>query len=248
MLPAPPEMKPDYGIYASKTVMFSIVAGNLAVLLSLWLLRPGATPVDGFVEGFPAFLFYAGVFLVLLGLLLYARAVGWKRNIRDILLTELNLQGPERVLDVGCGTGFFLIGMAERLKSGRAIGLEPWAVRERTGPDITHTEENTRRANVADLVELHAGEYHQLPFPDASMDAVVCGWPSRKQPTADIMEKVIPELWRVLKSGGRICLVDVANISAYQNWLKQRNAGDIKMFGPRMDYPWPCYLLIAIKP
>jgi SAM-dependent methyltransferase len=89
----------------------------------------------------------------------------------------------DNVLDVGCGTGLELLGIAQAVRS--VVGLEPNAeMRERA---IEHV---TRAAlkNVA-IVE---GTYEELPYHDGSFDVV----------TATMAPVVTQELHRVLKPGG----------------------------------------------
>ena len=42
------------------------------------------------------------------------------------LLDQLSLSGDERILDMGCGRGAILLLAAERLTTGRAVGVDLW--------------------------------------------------------------------------------------------------------------------------
>ena len=42
------------------------------------------------------------------------------------LLDTLRLRGDERILDLGCGRGAVLLMAAERLTTGRAVGVDLW--------------------------------------------------------------------------------------------------------------------------
>jgi arsenite methyltransferase len=91
----------------------------------------------------------------------------WSAMFGLLLLDEVPLQGVRRALDVGCGTGFPLIELAERLGPAVAVhGLDPWsgglsraaaklAVRET--PNVT----------------LHEGSAASMPFEDAGFDLIV---------------------------------------------------------------------------
>jgi trans-aconitate 2-methyltransferase len=45
--------------------------------------------------------------------------------LADSHLAQLHLDGPERVLDIGCGDGKVSAGIARRLKSGSVLGIDP---------------------------------------------------------------------------------------------------------------------------
>src|SRR5262249_41629009 len=49
------------------------------------------------------------------------------------LLDQLNLRGNERILDLGCGRGAVLLLAAQRLTTGRAVGVDVWRRRDQSG-------------------------------------------------------------------------------------------------------------------
>src|SRR6476619_985280 len=52
--------------------------------------------------------------------MIYDSKIGKIRE-RETYLDQINWNGNERVMDVGCGLGLFLIGAAKRLSTGRAV-------------------------------------------------------------------------------------------------------------------------------
>src|SRR5438552_9399431 len=60
-------------------------------------------------------------FAIAPGVMLWGSLHG-KRLVRDWMLRRIPWRGDERVLDVGCGRGLMMIGAAERLTTGRAVG------------------------------------------------------------------------------------------------------------------------------
>jgi len=59
---------------------------------------------------------------------LYDELPMWSALAGELLLEGVPLAGARRVLDLGCGTGFPLLELAERLGSGAFVaGLDPWA-------------------------------------------------------------------------------------------------------------------------
>src|SRR2546423_3467832 len=76
--------------------------------------------------------------------------VAWAR-----LLDGLELRGDERVLDLGCGRGAVLLMAAQRLTSGRAVGVDVWRRADQSGNSADATRANAAAEGVADRVELH---------------------------------------------------------------------------------------------
>lgn len=91
-----------------------------------------------------------------------------------------------RLLDVACGTGH-IAGVA----AGRGAKSE--------GIDFASTMVEKAKSRYPG-VPFKEGDAEQLPFADASFDAVACGFGLLHMARP---EQVIKEAWRVLKSGGR---------------------------------------------
>lgn len=110
----------------------------------------------------------------------------------------LGINGGDRVLDVGCGTGDDVIRMAGIVGPfGRAVGL-----------DLSESmiEQARQRSEGSDLpVEFVPGSAYDLPFPDASFDACRC---ERVLQHLDEPLKAIQEMVRVVRPGGRVLLID----------------------------------------
>ncbi len=112
--------------------------------------------------------------------------VGWrKRTIRD-----LGLPHGSTVLDLACGTGDFCKGLA-------GAGLRP------VGIDLSYGMLAAARTEVA-LVQ---GDALRLPVPDAAVDGVTCGFALRNFKE---LGPFFAELARVVRPGGRIALLEVA--------------------------------------
>lgn len=90
----------------------------------------------------------------------------WSAMFGLLLLEQVPMTATS-VLDVGCGTGFPLIELAERLGSSAIVhGVDPWS------PALKRAAEKIA-ARETKNVELHEGSASALPFPDATFDLIV---------------------------------------------------------------------------
>jgi ubiquinone/menaquinone biosynthesis C-methylase UbiE len=120
---------------------------------------------------------------------------------RDTYLGLLDIAPDDRVLDVGCGSGAVTRELARRVGShGLAVGVDP------SPALLAVARELAREAGVGDRVQFREGNALRLPFPDRSFDAVVCVTVLSHVPNG---EAAIPELLRVLRSGGRLGVFDL---------------------------------------
>ena len=114
------------------------------------------------------------------------------------LMKVADLRPGERVLDAACGTGVVAKLAAEQVAPGGSVaGLDP-------NPAMLGVARATTRADVS--IDWHEAPAEDLPFPDESFDAVLCGM--GLQFLSD-KEAGLPEFHRVLLTGGHL----VANVS-----------------------------------
>jgi len=93
------------------------------------------------------------------------------RGKYDALGSILSLDGADRVLDVGCGTGRSVVGLAPHLSDdATVIGLDPFDDRVilGNGPALARRNGALARVDVAPV----AGDAGRLPLADGSVDAV----------------------------------------------------------------------------
>jgi ubiquinone/menaquinone biosynthesis C-methylase UbiE len=119
------------------------------------------------------------------------------------ILGKLPLGASDRVVDAGCGDGFFTELLAERLISGQAIGLDTSpaylaAADERLGPLIAENR-----------VRLVEGDVNQLPFEAGSVDAV---WSGHSMQSYESIPHVLAEFRRVLRPGALLAILETDNI------------------------------------
>lgn len=115
---------------------------------------------------------------------------GLDNYARKIALKELRLPSGSVVIDLASGTGDFS-------RMLEAAGSIPISCDLSFG--MLANDKTTKSRVQCD------GTY--LPFPDSSVDGLVCGYGLRN--FVDL-QKLFPEIMRVLKPGGRFCAVDVS--------------------------------------
>ena len=117
----------------------------------------------------------------------------------DIYLFDQLLKGRfdarRRVLDAGCGDGRNLRYLLERGYDCHGIDREAGAV------------DHARRLAAAAGLDAPAsrfvvGEVGELPWPDASMDVVICSAVLHFADDAGHFQRMVEEIWRVLAPGG----------------------------------------------
>lgn len=126
------------------------------------------------------------------------------------------LQAGETVLDLGSGAGLDSIIAAWRVgPSGKVVGVD-------LNPSMC-LKAQAHAASSGTQMECHEGRMEEIPLPDASVDVVisngVINLSFRKR-------RVIEEIYRILKPGGRISITDI--VSARQ--LSQSIVNDPKLW------------------
>jgi ubiquinone/menaquinone biosynthesis C-methylase UbiE len=136
------------------------------------------------------------------------------------VLDGLQLAGDETLLDVGCGHGLLLIGAAKRLPRGRAVGIDLWSQVDQGNNSKEATLRNAELEGVADRVEVHTGDMRQMPFADATFDAVVANLAIYNVPSHEGRRQAISEIVRMLTPGGRVALMDFKKTGDYASDLR----------------------------
>ena len=126
--------------------------------------------------------------------------IRWRR-----LAVKAILEGnPEKVLDLGCGTGDMAITIAKSSKRGVSVtGLDF------SPPMLEIARKKASGSGVGDRINLVHGDAGNLPFPDAYLDRVGISFAFRnltyKNP---LRERYMGEVVRVLKQGGKFVIVE----------------------------------------
>jgi SAM-dependent methyltransferase len=123
-----------------------------------------------------------------------AREDGYGLALYEAVVAGAELSGKQ-VLEVGCGRG-----------GGSAFVFERFAPSSMTGIDLARTAiERCRRRYGRPGLTFRTGDAQQLPFPDASFDAVVNVESSHCYPD---VSRFLDEVVRVLRPGGVLLFTD----------------------------------------
>jgi SAM-dependent methyltransferase len=117
---------------------------------------------------------------------------------RRIVREALGAAPGERILDVGCGPGFYCAELAEEVgPSGKVVGID-------SSPAML--ELAARRCAGHERVELRSGDAVTLPVDDASFDAALCVQVLEYVPDPTV---ALAKMHRALRPGGRVVVWDV---------------------------------------
>jgi len=106
---------------------------------------------------------------------------------------------PFDLLDIGCGTGTFDAMLAGCSLPARVVGLDYAEAMCKVASRKAH------HANVADRLRYVTADSEHLPFADQTFDVVTCSNSFHHYPH---QQKVIHDMRRVLRPGGRLMLID----------------------------------------
>jgi ubiquinone/menaquinone biosynthesis C-methylase UbiE len=132
--------------------------------------------------------------------MVWLMTLGHERGFRDKLTRLADLRPGEAVLDVGCGTGSLAIA------AKRAVGPTGMACGIDASPEmLARAERKAGKAGVAVVFKQAAAQ--AVPFPDRQFDAALSTVMLHHLPRSG-REQCLREIGRVLKSRGRLLVVD----------------------------------------
>lgn len=107
----------------------------------------------------------------------------------------------DAILDIGCGPGQLALVMAEHVGSGGTVaGID-------ASPEmIARARRNAQRRHVT--IDFRHESAGALSFADHSFDSVVSSFVYHHLAGGDLQQRALANIARVLKPGGRLCIVD----------------------------------------
>ena len=121
------------------------------------------------------------------------------KPIHDAMLGRLRSAAPERILDLGCGTGQLTLRLVEQFPAAHVLGLDysPGMLSEAAG-------------RVGDHAPLTRADAQRLPLASDSIDVVTCSESFHWYPDQEL---ALSEIARVVRPGGRLLLASIATVT-----------------------------------
>ncbi|MBE9180668.1 methyltransferase domain-containing protein [Oculatella sp. LEGE 06141] len=132
--------------------------------------------------------------------------------IRQSLIDKLRGQ-PQRILDLGCGTGSTTLLLKQAFPNAEVVGvdLSPYM--------LVVADEKARQAGCT--IQFQQANAEQTPFADASFDLVTASLLFHETPP-DVSRAILRECFRLLKVGGEVAILDGSQATLRQTtWLTE---------------------------
>jgi ubiquinone/menaquinone biosynthesis C-methylase UbiE len=134
--------------------------------------------------------------------------LGYQQFI-DRLVSLTAISERDTVLDVATGTALIPISVADMLGAeGQAVGLDI------TPAMLRYAQDNVEASDLASRVSLVCASGLEIPFVENTFDVVICGLGTHHMD----VPRMLREMRRVLKRGGRLLLADVGASPSWRSW------------------------------
>ena len=128
----------------------------------------------------------------------FSRLLGMNR-VHETLIAQAELSDGQRVLEIGCGTGNLTIPVKRAHPAVDVTGSDP---------DPRALERAQRKARRLDGIRFEQGYAQRLPYADGEFDRVLSSM-MLHHVGDDAKTVAAAEVFRVLRPGGRLHLVDI---------------------------------------
>lgn len=227
--------KGNYGLDAPAVVLGYLAAGTIFLIIGMVLK-------DGGSIGFSILLLLIGCYMV------YSSKCG-KYKMREKILGYLSIRGSDTVLDVGCGRGLMLNGVAAKLTTGKAYGIDLWKGQDQSGNCKEAVLKNAKLEGTADKIDVQSADMRKLPFPDETFSVIVSSLAIHNVKPEEERKKALLEIARVAKNGCRVAIMDIglSHIEEYIAVLAQNGFMVEKLLRNQHQIFPPVSVVIARK-
>ncbi|TXT66175.1 MAG: hypothetical protein BAJALOKI1v1_320009 [Promethearchaeota archaeon] len=192
--------KPKYGWYVKNLIITLLIFGILGISVFLFGL---------FSEGLLKFILVPiGIIIMVvclwpgIGMTILNLTLGESFDVDKEMAAINELQSPQ-ILDIGCGTGRTAIKIAKSLKNGGHLtGIDIYSRLAIGGNALQTVEHNAELENIAEKTTFQYGEATKIPFESEKFDIVNMSSVLHEIHNPDDQQKVLNEIYRVLKSNG----------------------------------------------
>jgi len=137
---------------------------------------------------------------------------GKELAFRKFIAELAELKKGESVLDIGCGTGTMAVLAKQYVgEAGKSCGIEP------SLEMVSFARQKAKQQKA--LIDINPGLIEQIDYPSQSFDVILCVIVMHHMPD-EIKIQGIKEMARVLKSGGRLVVVD-SNLQLLPSFEKE---------------------------
>lgn len=192
---------------------------------------------------FPALMFVLAIVFI-------HTSLSGKYKIIHQVVKSLDIPDNSKVLDLGTGHGAVLLEVAKKLKQpGEVIGIDIWQSADQSNNSQTATQQNIELAQLNEVAKVQTANMTKLPFSNNEFDDVFASFAIHNVKPKSQRELAISEALRVLKTGGRLVIIDMEHIDEFKRILIQ-NKCKITMRHAGIDGIWgliPTSIIIAEK-
>jgi arsenite methyltransferase len=241
--------KTDYGIDAPAVMRNLFLASALCLLIAIFAPRfIHLGPISLVSRSF----FWPAGFLLVEGFLFLLYVKIGKFHHRDFMLSLHTWRGDENVLDVGCGRGLLLAGVAKRLAAvngtGHGTGIDVWSNADMAGNSAAATQRNLDLEGVSSRCTLVSQPVQEMSFPDATFDVIVSNLCLHNIYSAPARHQALRQIVRVLQPGGIALISDYKRTGEYADEFRKAGLTVEKKRGSLITTFPPLTVIIARKP
>lgn len=202
--------KGKYGLDAPTAVIGYLAAGILFLVIGIFLFSKFY---------YASWLVNLGIVCLLIGFYMAYSSKFGKYKMREKIIKQLSIQGNEKVLDVGCGRGLMLNGVASALSTGKAYGIDIWNAKDQSGNTYDAVIGNAKIEGTESKIEVVNSDMRKMPFQDGFFDIIVSSLAIHNLKDDVERKKALLEIARVAKKGCKLAILDLAHVEYYADIL-----------------------------